>query len=103
MVMVAYISVHHERVTLEQGYCGLLLNLIGENQTSLATISIYENDKHVLLLQVDLHRPKKSAAGGFFGTFVTVCNKVRRFVTNRAFLYLRTKKSPLARALSQKP
>lgn len=50
MVMVAYISVHHERVTLEQGCCGLLLDLIGENQTNLATVSIYENDKHVLLL-----------------------------------------------------
>lgn len=50
-VMVAYISVHHEGEAPEQGCCGLLLDLIGKNQTSLAAWTANNDDKHVLLLR----------------------------------------------------
>ena len=64
-VIVAYISVHHEGEAPEQGCCGLLLDLIGKNQTSLAAWTANNDDKHVLLLLVDLHRPKNPPPADF--------------------------------------
>ena len=56
----------------EQGCCGLLLKLIAENQASLPAWTAYENDKHVLLLSFDVHRPKNPPAVDF----LNFCNRL---------------------------
>lgn len=65
-VMVAYISVHHQLVATEQGCCGLLLSLAAEDQADFSPVTVYENDKHLLLLSLDVEKAKNPPAADFW-------------------------------------